>query len=154
MSSMTENVGLIIVQACFASTYSGQTCRAPASICALLCPGSREAQSRLGPHSPAPWAGSLYGLWHGFWTMDSSPSKSGVTLLLVFEGLHFYLCSSFMVFVGDKRNIHILMYGTIILAYTWVTLNITPVCGLLKIHCTSALILRKGILTRSKICPC
>ena len=109
MSSMTENVGLIIVQACFASTYSGQTCRAPASICALLCPGSREAQSRLGPHSPTPWAGSLYGLWHGFWTMDSSPSKSGVTLLLVFEGLHFYLCSSFMVFVGDKRNIHILM---------------------------------------------
>ena len=51
---MTENIVLINVQACFVSMCSGQTRRAPVSMCALLYPGSREGQRRLGPHSPLP----------------------------------------------------------------------------------------------------
>ena len=105
-----------------------------------------------------PWAGSLYGLRHGFWTMDSSPSKSGVTLLLQFLKDFILTCGQvswflFLLWV-IKEMFTYWGYGANILTYTWVNVNIMSACGLLKIHCTSALILRKATLTRSKICAC
>lgn len=87
--------------------------------------------------------------------MDSEPSKSGVTLLLQFLKDFIFTCGQVLWFLWVIKEMFTYWgYATIILAYTWVTLNIMLVCGLLKIHCTSALILRKGTLTRSKICPC
>lgn len=104
---------------------------------------------------------SWLSLWPLAWVLNHgqlSPSKSGVTLLLQFLKDFILTCGqvSWVLFLSwvIKEMFTYWGYGANILTYTWVNVNIMSACGLLKIHCTSALILRKATLTRSKICAC